>query len=188
MIARFKTALCAAALAVLAGPALAAPITGNIQFTGSSQPLGAVDFVNTGTVEILDVEVESADGDFAAAGIVDGDPAIFNDIFYRQDPFVPFTLWNVGGFSFELETVTILTAQPQVLVLSGSGTVSAAGAGFDDTPGDWLFTSQGPGTSFSFSSGTDSTANPVPVPATVLFLITGLLATIGLAARRPRAA
>ena len=195
MIRRLKTVALAGVLAILAGPAFSAPITGTVTFGGIAEPDGGTDFLAADTVTFPIALVTFADGDFADAGIGTGDTATFNDITFRSaTPIAPFTLWNVGGFSFEVDTITVLNeaflpSNPTFLDLTGTGTISATG--FEDTPGTWSVSTdsnaQGPVLAFS-STATGQPTTTVPVPATVLLFGAGLLTVLGMAARRRPAA
>ncbi len=67
-------------------------------------------------------------------------------------------LWSVGGFTFDLQTSTVTLQNNHFLAISGTGTIF--GAGFDNTPGVWAFTSQNasgkPHTTFTFSANTEA--------------------------------
>jgi hypothetical protein len=83
------------------------------------------------------------------------------------------SLWNVGGFTFDLATSVVVAQTSTFLNITGVGTVS--GNSFDPTPGTWSFTSSSPngnnnGT-FSFQSNTAT----VPESSTVALLVTGAL-------------
>ena len=190
MIRSVKTMILAGAFAVFAAPALAAPITGTITFGGVAEPDGGANFVAADTVTFPSALVTFANGDFADAGIVRGDTADFNDITFRSStPITPFTLWDVGGFTFEVDTLTILNeatlaGNPTFLDLAGTGTISAPG--FDDTPGAWSVStdSNARGPVLAFSSTATGAPTAVPVPATLLLLGAGAVTILGLAARR----
>lgn len=191
MIRSLKTVALAGVLAILAGPAFSAPITGTVTFGGVAEPAGGTDFVSADTVTFPSALVTFANGDFANAGIGGGDPAAFNDITFRSaTPVTPFTLWTVDGFTFEVDTITILNeatlaGTPTFLDLAGTGTISASG--FDDTPGTWSVSTdsnaKGPVLAFS-STATGQPTTTVPVPATLLLFGAGLLTLLGVAARR----
>lgn len=99
----------------------------------------------------------------------------------------------IGGLTFDLERVLVTkftipamtrTARPvDYLLISGLGTMRAAG--FDDTPGSFTFSGQSDGRnlvgSFAFSGG--AAAQPIPAPAGLLLLGAGIVALV-LAQRR----
>ena len=83
------------------------------------------------------------------------DVATFND--FQFDPFVANNpLWTVGGFSFNLASVTINTQNSVSLVLLGQGTITGP-AGFDDTPYGWSFSADRTKGTVAFSA-TNATA------------------------------
>ena len=87
----------------------------------------------------------------------------------------------VAGFSFELtEIVSVSPNAFGSLDIIGNGIFS--GNGFDPTPGEFIFTGQQSGGSFSFSA---SQSTNVPEPATLLLLGSGLVAA-GVFARKRR--
>jgi hypothetical protein len=96
------------------------------------------------------------------------------------------TLWSVGGFTFDLQTSSVVMQNNNFLSISGTGTIF--GPSFDPTPGVWTFQSTssnghpGPDGYFNFTASTSA----VPTPdsgMTVALLGAGL---IGLAAFRAK--
>lgn len=74
--------------------------------------------------------------------------------------FTPSTLtpgfWSVGGFTFDLDSSTVVLQNSSFLLIEGSGTVT--GNGFDATAGIFRFSTQAPGTKkgiFSFSASSE---------------------------------
>ena len=179
---------------------MAVPITGEIGLTGVVSPTctsgatpcnygpGAtdadgLDFGNNGAAD-GPFGVTFATGDFAADGLGFGDVGFISD--FQYDPLSPTPvdpLWTIAGdttlFSFALETIAISLETPGFINLSGTGTISAAG--FDDTMGNWTFSSDGTGagTQFAWSSTT------VPVSEPGVLLLLGI-ALLGLSSRRMR--
>ncbi len=146
--------------------AQAALISGNINFAGAvtfdTTSLATATRVTTwfdsnGNSGFSSVQI-GATGDFAGIGA--GTQATMAQPWI----FVPSTqtlaLWKVGGFTFDLNSSTIDTQSKTNLTIEGSGIVS--GNGFDDTPMNWMFTTQNAGGQnmqfFSFSA--NSTAVP----------------------------
>jgi hypothetical protein len=97
--------------------------------------------------------------------------------------FVPSTpingFWSVGGFSFDLLSVTSVTRPPGFLNIVATGTIH--GAGFDDTPGTFRFTVTGTGVRFGFAAHTTGTGVP-DGGSTVMLLGLGISA-LGIARR-----
>jgi hypothetical protein len=101
--------------------------------------------------------------------------------------FIPSTgtpaLLSVGGFTFDLQSSTVVSQNNKFLLISGTGTIFN---GSDSTPGVWSFSTQnasgGKGSTFTFSANVAA----VPTPdsgMTVALLGAGLL---GIAAFRAR--
>lgn len=166
-----------AALTVNTG-AKAALITGTIGFVGDFQTTPTANDLGgaTGVHFIDELVFGSPTGDFS--GIANLTAVAFTD--FTFSPFVPVAgLWSVGGFSFDLATLTIVQQDSGHLVLDGTGTIH--GAGFTDTPGTWTFTGNPGGTNFTFSAGTSA----VPEPATLALIGVGLLGVSLMRRRRP---
>ncbi len=89
------------------------------------------------------------------------------------DPSTPYSpLWTVTDngttFTFNLTSSFIALQNSSFLSISGTGVIT--GTGFDDTPGVWNFSSQGPGAEGKFSWSA-STGNQVPDGGTTLVLL-----------------
>lgn len=182
-----KTALITVAgVCVLAGSAMATPITGGLSMTGSWTPVLAngtptsiplstgVDF-NGWNENATDNSfvVTTTSGDFLGLG--GNTSGVINN--FQFESFVPAELWSVGEFSFVMESLSYekeSSNSNHTLIVSGLGTLSAAG--FDDTQGSWILTSQGAdGTNFAWSASADTDIPSVPEPASMLLFGTGML-------------
>lgn len=106
------------------------------------------------------VTVVSVDGDYA--GFVNsGDSVTMATpwIFHPSTPTPGF--WAVGGFTFDLDTSTVVVQTSKFLLITGTGTVM--GNGFDPTEGTFSFSTQSPSAGrsvFSFSASSDSQGVP----------------------------
>lgn len=174
-----------AASAFTAPQAQADQINGAITFAGGAifdtNSLATATRVNT----FKDVTVMSRDNDFATTinvgdSVTMAEPWIFT-------PSTPTPgLWSVGGFTFDLDSSTVVLQNSNFLLITGTGTLS--GNGFDPTVGSWSFTSQTPMANgvFSFSSG--SATQGVPDGGTTVALLGVALAGIEIIRRKLAAA
>ena len=167
--------LLAIGLLAIAGTAAAVPITGSIGFSGAYTHDGT----NLADATTIDVTGDQAtvtgivDGSFAAEGIVAGDIAVYHDFVFDPVTVPVIDLWNISGFSFDLNNMVVDFQSSSLLALSGSGAISHTG--YDTTFGTWTFTANQSGSNFTFSSST------APEPGVVLLLGAGL---IGIGASR----
>lgn len=173
-------------------PAIAVPISGELGIAGFLNPYctgtastctmdvaNALDFGGNGYGTDGPFLVTFATGDFGGFTPFVSSGTISDFQFDPLSPSPVDPLWTIGGFSFSLESVTIVDQGPQDLVLSGAGTIS--GAGFDDTSGLWSLSADTAGTlNFSWSS----TTVPVMEPGMAGLLLLGLV-MLGLSRRRP---
>jgi hypothetical protein len=175
------TLLAGVALLLCSASASAAFIGGSITFSGDFQPTGGANLGDATGIDFLgdDFDVDGITGDFASAGIVVGDIGTINDFQFNPlvGPVSP--LWAIDIFSFDLSAINIDFQSAGALLLSGSGTVMAAG--FDDTAGTWSLTANSAGSIFNFSSGTT-----VAEPASLALIGLGLVGLV--VGRRKRAA
>jgi hypothetical protein len=165
--------------------AQAAPVTGNITFTGGVE----LDTASAGTATMVTAwhgfatgdkpQVQTDDGSFAAfvapgAGVTFSQPWTFNSV-----ATVP-SFWAVGGFTFDLTSSSITNQNPTpgsgAVTVDGIGSIS--GNGFDPTAGTFHFTTQDPSAEsvFSFSAATGA----IPESSTVALLTIGALGLTGM--------
>ncbi|MFT6925956.1 MAG: hypothetical protein ACJAZP_001550 [Psychromonas sp.] len=146
-----------------------------ISYNGAGTEVSALDFNGTTRVESDDVLVT---GDF------DGLENSFSPFTDFTVGATPFTLWSVGGFTFNITSFTnnevIDAGLITVGILGGEGTITSTNPLLDETAGQWAITSNGASSEVSFSS----TAVPAPAGAALLGL--GLLG-FGFARRNKKA-
>ncbi|NBC32012.1 MAG: PEP-CTERM sorting domain-containing protein [Alphaproteobacteria bacterium] len=190
----FKTFLAAGALSLIAGSALAAPITGKIGFGGSASPVDVngdplLDFNGAVGIDVendlAQVLLGSTDGSFSA--VPAGTLVTFNDFTFDPAVVPVAPLWSLTAgpttFSFDLESITVLPSSDDNFInLAGSGTLM--GTGFDDTEATWSFSGNTTTNDTEFVFSADNTVTQAPEPATLLLIGTGLLAAGGIAMRR----
>lgn len=156
----------------LIGSAQASLIQGQLDFAG----FAAVDREDGKYVSIdylFDPFVVSATGDYASSISVLDSVSVIDPINF-QTLSLPEKIWQIGIFSFSLESISINDGT----TVGGHGLISAKG--FDDTEGFWSFTSQGNDDGwFAFSA----TASTVPEPSVIALMAFGLFG-LGFARRK----
>jgi len=169
-----KFVFIAFAALILAGTAHALPITGDIGVTG-----WGMSAINTMTATAIPAPLMTVvtvpTGDFDTY-LNSGDAITYNG--FTFDPAstpVADPLWTAGGFSFVLNSIDVSFRDENHIIFKGVGNLS--GNGFDDTLGSWTMSITAHSTHFEFSNG--ATAAPVPEPATLLLLGTGLIGIAG---------
>lgn len=164
-------------LGALAGTAYAGPIVGSVAYSGAVTPNAGLD-----TATFLDFTSPAGTviGEGSLAGLTGVGTLSLEDL--TISPFAgPALVWTdiatAAGFTFNLNTLSILEQNATFLKLSGTGVL--AGTGFDDTDAVWALTTQVIGTG---AITTFSASSSVPEPSTLTLL--GLtLFGLGLARR-----
>ena len=154
----------------------AASVIGSISF--SSAAGGGVILQNAGGLATTNIseaiaiqlwllpQVDVREGSFIS--VTSGDPVSMPStwIFSPSTPLSP--LWTIPGpdnFAFHLDFATV-EFQTDFLLISGTGTLT--GTGFDDTPAEWFFSTQGVAVDGKYSWSSTTTAIP-ELGSTALF-------------------
>lgn len=117
-------------------------------------------------------EVEQGSGSFDI--VPDGTTVSFLQPWLFDSPFSVGPLWTIAGpqaFTFNLTSSTTVYQSPDFLAVRGTGVLT--GNGYQDTPAEWWFTTQGAAADkkFSWSSATIS----VPDGGSTVILLGGSL-------------
>lgn len=160
-----KIAILLSVLLSLVSVSYALPmISGNITFAGGVV-LNDTKDVATQVTSWTNPTVESVSGDFTPS-ITIGDGVFFD---------YPWTfgsglnaLWNVGGFTFNLESSVVVLQTVDYLLVSGLGTIIDTNGFYANTPGDFKFSIPGDAanTIFSFAAASKSFPVTKSVPET----------------------
>jgi len=128
-------------------------IQGQIDFCGISTTTDNGSVVTS--VDFGSFEVSAVTGDFVTY-VTPGDTVAFLDF-----PTVePLDLWSVGGFSFNLNLITINALLGSTAIIEGSGLISKTN--YDITPFVWTYSSKrGSNTSFSSTLNPAVTSDPI---------------------------
>lgn len=173
-----------ATLLLLPLAANAVPIDGEIIIGGSLVPTCST-HAGSCTMDIadgLDFFTDGGDNTAIVTGTAGDFSGLFGQIVTMSDfVFDPFAmvdpLWSVGGFTFSLDSLTVVGQTATYLELRGTGTIS--GGGFDPTDGVWSMSADAanPNITFGWSSTTLA-----PEPGILVLVGIGLIG--GLGARR----
>ena len=174
----------AAFTVLFSASAQGAPVQGTIDFGGvvtfDTMSLATAARVNTWNSAFVLQDSGNFSGIAPGTNSTMAAPWIFN-----PSTATP-ALWNVGGFTFDLSSSTIVSQSSTFLDIRGVGTIT--GNGFDPTPGTWSFSaSRGDGGTAS-NFGFQAQAAAIPEASTVAFLVFGVLLVVTRRALRRKAA
>ena len=180
----------AAVTCFIASNAMAVPISGSVNFVGGSSYLDASGAITnnladaTGIHFLIGFTMIGGTGNYASVPAFIT-PVAFTDFYFSPtlsptpvNPLWSFTpYFSNTNYSFVMDSVTY-SVSGSSLTINGSGLLHIDG--FDDTLGNWIFTTQGDQTVGSFSA----TSAPVPEPGTLLLLGSGLVGMFSYGRRR----
>jgi hypothetical protein len=171
--------------ALFSQQAQAVTMTGGISFAGGYTPQDGSgtqpDLTLATQISFGPTFVFSTSGSFTSvltfSAVTMNSPLVFSP----PTPLSP--LWTVGGFTFNLLTLTQQAGTtPSSLTLTGTGTI--VGNSFDPTSGNWIATFNSGGGTFSWSSSTSS----VPDGGSAVALLGIALAGVEVLRRKFKAA
>lgn len=166
LFSRVRSTAVLATLAVCSAlPLSAIPITGMIDFSGgatfNTPSLATASSVIAGGWSNVTVTAVTA-GSILDTTINPGAAVTMTGAVWNFNNGALPNLWTVGGFTFSLTSSAVMTQNASFLNVQGTGFLS--GNGYDVTPGNWYFTSQGGGDNNQFSFSATNDSRPVGVP------------------------
>jgi PEP-CTERM motif len=155
---KLSAVLAVSAAVLTVSQSIAATISGDITFTGKAT-LNAAPSTAVSINSYSGLTVDDASGDYTTAL---GQTVTFSPFTFAPSGAVS-GLWSVGGFTYNLSSVTTVTRTPiaggaTLLTIAGLGTVT--GNGFTPTPSSFSFTFQGKKATAAFTAYTTAVPEP----------------------------
>lgn len=175
-------------------PAYGAFLNGEISISGGFLPTGGTNLADATGIDFLEWDGSSyvsgtSGGSFTVASVssdfasfVTPSPFILGNINDFNFGNSIASLWQIGGFSFDLQNSSLDLQNSTTITLTGSGEVY--GNGYERTRGDIVLTGNVYGSTHAWTMTTTASGIGVPESASIYLLAFGLLGLFGAARRK----